>query len=164
MAIVNMNTLHLHANDDEAWRIEIPSLPELTKYGGFRCSHYPSECLEPAYGSGPLKSASTNGYLSEDEYSDLLFYARSRGISIILEINGPGHARAAIMAMKKRNDPRYCLHDPQQKTFDVESVQHFTGNIMNPCMDSTYEFLETVIKYLRKAVFKLSLDILHNVI
>ena len=46
-----MNTLHLHATDDEGWRIEIPELPELTSYAAYRCAHDDKfQCLEPQYG------------------------------------------------------------------------------------------------------------------
>lgn len=96
LSVLNMNTLHLHATDDEAWRLQIPSLPELTDYGGYRCANYPVECLEPQFGSGPFKTSKQNGFLSVSDYTELLRYAKSNKVSIIIEINGPGHARAAI--------------------------------------------------------------------
>lgn len=52
-------------------------------------------------------------------------------------------------AMKKRNDPNFFLHDPSQTVFDVPSVQQFTDNVINPCLPSTYNFLTTVLKYLK---------------
>ena len=150
MADINMNTLHLHATDDEAWRIEIPALPELTSYGGFRCISAEDECLGPQYGSGPFKLENPqNGFLSESDYADLLQHAFDKKVQIITEINGPGHGRAALYSMKKRNDPNFFLHDPAQTVFDVPSVQYFVDNVMNPCQDSTYLFLTTVIEYLQ---------------
>ena len=91
MSKLNMNTLHLHATDDEAWRIEIPSLPELTDYAGFRCFD-PSgqQCLEPQYGSGPIKDNEQNGFLSVAAYESLLTFAKDHQVHVITEINGPG--------------------------------------------------------------------------
>ena len=51
--------------------------------------------------------------------------------------------------MKLRNDETFFLHDPNQTVFDVPSVQFFTDNVMNPCQESTWTFLETVISYLK---------------
>ena len=45
-------------------------------------------------------------------------------------------------------DPEYFLHDPDQTVFDVPSIQYFTDNVMNPCQESTFNFLEVVIGYL----------------
>ena len=93
MSTLNMNTLHLHATDDEAWRIEIPSLPELTDFAAFRCFD-PSgqQCLEPQYGSGPTKTDNEqNGFLSTEDYKSLLTFAMDHQVHVITEINGPGN-------------------------------------------------------------------------
>mgnify|MGYP003729713347 CR=1 FL=1 len=60
--------------------------------------------MEPQFGSGPFKNSKTNGYLSIADYAELLQYAKSNKISIITEINGPGHARAAIKDRNQNND------------------------------------------------------------
>ena len=120
MSELNMNTLHIHATDDEGWRLEIPSLPELTNFGAFRCES--AECLDPQYGSGPHKTPNPqNGFITESDYEEVLQFAFDKKIQIIIEINGPGHARAAIFGMKKRDDPDMFLHDPDQTIFDVPS-------------------------------------------
>lgn len=119
-----MNSLHIHATDDEGWRLEIPALPELTSFGAYRCMSAQDECLDPQYGSGPDKLENPqNGFLSEADYEEILQYAFDNQVQIITEINGPGHARAALHAMKNKNDPQYFLHDPDQEVFDVPSVR-----------------------------------------
>ena len=52
--------------------------------------------------------------------------------------------------MKHRNEKKFFLHDPDQEIFRSESVQHYFDGTMNPCQESTYNFLETVVKYLKK--------------
>lgn len=97
MSEINMNTFHLHVSDDEGWRLEIPALPELTSYGAYRCWSENEECLEPEYGSGPFKlNNPQNGYLTESDYEELLQFAFDKNVQIITEVNGPGHARAAL--------------------------------------------------------------------
>jgi hexosaminidase len=61
--------------------------------------------LQPAYGSGPSpddKNSFGNGHYSQDDFKEILLYAAERHIEIIPEVNFPGHARAAIMAMENR--------------------------------------------------------------
>lgn len=78
--------------------------------------------MEPQYGSGPDKDGNEqNGYITVDEYDDILSFAAKRNIQIITEINGPGHARAAILSMMKRGKVEDFLHDENQTVFDVPS-------------------------------------------
>ena len=74
MAYYKLNKLHLHMTDDEGWRLEIPSLPELTEVGAHR-GHTMDERdhLIPAYGSGPDPAPDGNhgsGYLSSETFID----------------------------------------------------------------------------------------------
>lgn len=103
MARYKMNKLHWHFSEDEGWRLEIPGLPELTDIGGYRCFDLQErECLLTQLGTGPFKSGSGNGYLTRNEFVELLKFAKDRHIQIIPEIEGPGHARASIKAMEAR--------------------------------------------------------------
>lgn len=159
MAYYKLNRLHLHFSDDEGWRIEIPSLPELTSVGARR-GHTTDEkeFLMPAYGSGPdpdSKSSNGNGYYSRDDYVALLKYANERHIQIIPEIELPGHARAAIVAMKARFRNRaaagdaagateYLLNDPEDQS-QYESIQGYHDNVVCICQPSVLRFVETVV-------------------
>ena len=83
----NINKLHLHLSDDEGWRIEIRSHPELTEIGGFRGGDSP---VRPVYGKWDEKYG---GFYTQDEMRGLIRYAAVRNIEIIPEIDLPGHSR-----------------------------------------------------------------------
>ncbi len=152
-----LNVLHLHFSDDEGWRLEIPGLEELTETGSRR-GHTEDEAgyLYPAYDNGydPDAPTSGNGYYSREEFIDLLRYAAARHVQVIPEIESPGHARAAIRAMKTRYDryiasapekaTEYMLHDPNDTSVYL-SAQWYNDNVMNVVMPSTYRFMEKVI-------------------
>src|SRR5690606_27765117 len=94
-----------HLNEDEAWRLEIPGLPELTEVGAKR-GHTLDDAkwLMPSYGSGPdVANTTGSGFYSRADYIELLEYAAARHIRIIPEIETPGHARAAIKSMDARH-------------------------------------------------------------
>ncbi|HYG20535.1 MAG TPA: beta-N-acetylhexosaminidase, partial [Ohtaekwangia sp.] len=74
-----MNTLHLHLSDDQGWRIEIKSWPNLTIHGG---------ATQVGGGKG--------GYYTQDQYKDIVRYAQERFITIVPEIDMPGHIHAAL--------------------------------------------------------------------
>ena len=156
MAMYKLNKFHFHLTDDEGWRLEIPDLPELTSVGGIRGADPTVTSLPPAYGSGadPSKSPGS-GYYTREEFIDLLEYAKMRHIEVIPEINGPGHARAAIKAMEarfdrlmaegKESDARaYVLHDQNDQS-KYSSAQAYHDNVICVCQESTYTFLEKVI-------------------
>ena len=110
-------------------------------------------CLIPQLGSGPYQNSSGSGYLTMQDYKDILEYAKTRHIEVIPEVDSPGHARAAIMAMEARfrkynnnltEANRYRLID-YSDTSRYFSVQMFNDNAMNPCIESTYTFIEKVV-------------------
>jgi hexosaminidase len=99
-----------------------------------------------------------SGYYKTEEYEDILRYAAQRHIEVIPEFDFPAHARAAVQAMERRyerlagSDPaeaaRYRLLDPDD-TSDHRSVQYYTDNLANPCIESTYSFLTKVVSEVR---------------
>ncbi len=141
---------HMHLTDDEGWRVEIPSLPDLTAVGGRRGHTLDSrEFLQPAFGSGPqVGRPFGSGFFSHADYVEIVRYAAARHIEVIPEIEMPGHARAAIKAMEARfratGDPQYRLIDPAD-TSRYTSVQGYPDNVMNPALESTYRFIERVV-------------------
>lgn len=158
LSFYKMNVLHLHLSDDEAWRVEIPGLEELTEIASRR-GHTTDEltCLYPAYAWGWNEADTTslaNGYYSRSDFMDILKYAKERHIRIIPEIDIPGHSRAAIKAMNARyrkyidadqsKAEEYLLIDFAD-TSQYLSAQNFTDNVINVAMSSTYRFLEKVI-------------------
>jgi hexosaminidase len=86
IALYKVNRLHLHLSDDQGWRIEIKSWPNLSKHGG-----------STEVGGGP------GGYYTQEQYSDLVKYAQDRFITIVPEIDMPGHTNAALASYPELN-------------------------------------------------------------
>jgi hexosaminidase len=96
-----------------------------------------------------------SGFYTTADFEDILRYAAERHIDVIPEIDVPGHARAAVQAMEFRfsqlrasNPARaaeFRLLDPADTSLHT-SVQGYTDNFLNPCLDSTYAFLSTVVR------------------
>ena len=162
MAAYKMNKLHLHLSDDEGWRLEIPSLPELTSIGARRSFQLDasgnvteSTGLMPQLGSGPSTDNQGTGFFSRAQFISLIEYALQRHIQIIPEFDMPAHARAAVVAMRVRaqnlgdiNDINVRLDDPAD-TSRYLTIQHYNDGILNPCLPGTYNFIETVISDVR---------------
>jgi len=157
MAAYKMNKLHLHLGDDEGWRLEIPSLPELTQVSSKRCFD-PSEqeCLMPQLGAGVNPKDGVNGYYSVADYQEILMAASRRYIQVIPSLDMPGHSRAAVKAMNARyhkymakeqqeKAEEFLLHDLQD-TSVYSSVQYYNDNTINVCMESSYRFIKTVME------------------
>jgi hexosaminidase len=157
MAFYKLNRLHFHLTDDEGWRLAIAGLPELTDIGGRRGHTWDErDHLIPSFGSGPFPTTERgSGHFSREEYIDLLRFATERHIEVIPEIDVPGHARAAIVAMEARyhrlnaegreaEASAFRLHDPED-TSQYRSVQGWDDNVINVCIESTYRFMDHVI-------------------
>ncbi len=163
MAFYKLNRFHFHITDDEGWRLEIPSLPELTEFGSKR-GHTETETdhLFPSFGSGPYPDPAIShgsGHYTRDDFVEILRYAHKRHIEVIPEIDVPGHARAAIRAMQTRYDhlmaqgeedqaTEFLLDDPEERS-QYRSIQGWDDNVINVCLDSSYHFLATVVDEIR---------------
>jgi hexosaminidase len=120
IAQYKVNRLHLHLADDQGWRIEIPGWPRLTSYGG-----------STEVGGGP------GGFYTKKQYLDLVAYAKSKYITIIPEIDMPGHTNAALASYAELN----C---------DGIAPPLYTGTSVgfsSFCIDKeiTYKFVDDVI-------------------
>ena len=89
IALYKINRLHLHLADDQGWRIEIKSRPSLTAIGG---------STQVGGGAG--------GFYTQDEYKEIVAYAQSRYITIVPEIDMPGHTNAALASIPELNCDR----------------------------------------------------------
>ena len=142
MAYHKLNVLHFHLSDDEAWRLEIPGLPQLTEIGSKRgYTTDESECLYPMYCGGwdPNAPTTANGYITREKYIELLKYAGERHIRVIPEIDIPGHMRACKKAMGT------LLTD---SAFDARvylSAQNYTDNVINVTKPYAVTFIDHVI-------------------
>jgi hexosaminidase len=156
MAMYKLNKLHFHFSEDEAWRLEIKALPELTQVGAMRGHTLDSKTHLPAsYGSGGATNNPQSGFYTRQDYIDIVRFANLNHIEVIPEIETPGHARAAIMAMNARRArllsegktieaDEYLLVDPNDKSIH-SSPQKFTDNVMCVALPSVYRFIETVV-------------------
>lgn len=86
LAYYKMNRLHLHLSDDQGWRIAVEAWPELAIHGG-----------STAVGGGP------GGYYTQAEYADLVAYAQSRYVTVVPEVDMPGHTNAALASYPELN-------------------------------------------------------------
>lgn len=123
IAAYKFNVLHLHLTDDQGWRIEIKSKPALTAIGA---------STEVGGGAG--------GFYTQEQYKDIVQYAADRFITIVPEIDLPGHTQAALASYPELN----C---------DGKAGELYTGTkvgFSTLCTDNeaTYEFVDAVVREL----------------
>lgn len=156
MARYKLNRFHFHLTDDEGWRLEIAGLPELTAVGAVRGhSARPGVRLQPAYGSGPdPRDPHGSGFYTRADFVEILRYAKARHIDVIPEIEMPGHARAARVAMRARTTRLHAAGDKHADAFLLDdandrsryrSPQMVTDGVIDPGLDSTYAFVDHVV-------------------
>ncbi|MDD1784238.1 beta-N-acetylhexosaminidase [Enterovibrio sp. ZSDZ35] len=133
LARFKLNHFHWHLTDDEGWRIQIDAYPELTEIGAWRG---PFEAMEPQY---TTLSKIHGGFYTKDDIRDVIAYAEKRGITVVPEIDIPGHCRAAIKSL-----PTLLVEDADKSVYS--SIQNYNDNVLNPGLKGTYTFLETVLK------------------
>ena len=94
MVKYKLNTFHWHLTDDQGWRIEIKSLPLLTKVGAWRVPRMGHWGERPAPREG--EAATDGGFYTQDDIRKIVAYARDRFVTIVPEIEMPGHSLAAL--------------------------------------------------------------------
>lgn len=176
LAYYKLNVLHFHFSDDEAWRVEIPGLPELTEVASRRgCTldekHYLASIFD-GNGNPDDPEQSSNGYYTREQVVELLKYAKARGVKVIPEIETPAHARAALVAMKARYQKyaatdtalaeQYRMWDDNDKSV-YTSAQSYHDNVLNVAHEGVFRFVYKVIDELER-MWKdagLKLEIVH---
>jgi hexosaminidase len=91
MAFHKLNTFHWHLTEDQGWRIEIKKFPRLTEVGSVR-----KETLVGHYGSNSYDGKPAGGFYTQEEVKEIVAYASDRFITVVPEIEMPGHALAAL--------------------------------------------------------------------
>jgi hexosaminidase len=178
MSHYKLNHFLFYTTEDEGWRLEIDGLPELTSVGGQRqhVSDVSEAALHPAYGSGPeayMEGRHGSGFYTKEDFVEILKYAKARHITVIPELNFPGHARAAIKSMEARYQrlmeegdeegaEEYRLIDPEDRS-EYLSAQAFKDNVVSVARESTYRFYEKVVDELAKMyeAAGLVMDVMH---
>lgn len=134
LAMHKMNTFHWHLTDDQGWRVEIKKFPELQKVAACR-----NETLIGHYNDQPHRFDGKKycGFYTQREIKDIVEYAQKRFITIIPEIEMPGHALAALSAYPELG----CTGGPYQAAtkWGVFEDVFCAGN------DQTFAFLEDVL-------------------
>ncbi|MGL5084775.1 MAG: beta-N-acetylhexosaminidase, partial [Clostridium sp.] len=120
-SLYKINKMHLHLSDDQGWRIEIKKYPELTTIGG---------STEVGGGKG--------GYYTQEQFKEIVDYARERYVEIIPEIDMPGHINAALASLGFLNPDGKTK--PLYTGIDVGFSSLMTDN------EKTYEFIDNVLR------------------
>ena len=133
ISLLKMNRFHWHLTEDQGWRIEIKKYPKLTSHGAFR-----EATLEGHYNDSPRKYDTTRygGFYTQEEIKEVVAYAQSLNITIIPEIEMPGHAQAAISSYPELG----CTGEQ----VPVAAEWGVFEEVYCP-KESTFEFLENVL-------------------
>ncbi len=135
MEVHKLNTLHWHLTDDQGWRLEIKKYPRLTEVGSIRNKTIVGHLFESKtfdntrYGEGC--------YYTQDQVKEILEYAAAKGITVIPEIDLPGHMLAALAAY-----PEYgCTGGP----YEVWGMWGVADDVLCVGKEKTMQFLEDIL-------------------
>lgn len=137
MALHNINRLHWHLTDDQGWRLEVKSLPKLTAIGAWRAPRVGNWWeREPQL---PTDSLSYGGYYTTEDIREIVEYAQQRYVTIVPEIDIPGHSMAALSAYPEISCTGGPFHVNVGNTFYTEIENSLcAGN------EQTFEVLDSV--------------------
>jgi len=135
MALHKLNVFHWHLTDDQAWRLEIKKYPRLTSVGAWRvpAGAVPASDIDPTTGRPRLYG----GFYSQETVRKIVAHAAERHVTVVPEIDMPGHATAAVVAY-----PRLASIVPAPAV--VPSDWGVYSNLYN-ADEGTFEFLENVL-------------------
>ena len=136
LATYKMNVFHWHLTDDQGWRVQIKGYPELTEVGAWRVDYNDM----PWWGRLAQKSgekATYGGFYTQQEIKDLVKYAADRFVTIVPEIDMPGHSQATIASYPEVS----CDGRP----YKVATGGVASDNTICPGKEITFEFIERVL-------------------
>ena len=125
-----LNRFHWHLTDDEGWRLESPSYPDLTRVGAWRGYKHP---ILPQHGSG---AEAYGGFYSQQDTREILAHAASLHIEVVPEVDVPGHCQSVLVSVPELLDPSAIQGGA--------SVQGYVNNALNPGLSATWTFLDTI--------------------
>ena len=140
MALQKINTLQMHLTDDQGWRIEIKKYPRLTEIGAWR--------KDAGFGLDPKASTTYGpdgrygGYYTQDDIREIVAYARGRHITVVPEIEMPGHASAALSAFPELS----CNGGP----YTPNAQGGVFAGVYCAGKEETFEFLQNVLVEVRQ--------------
>ncbi len=146
------NLLHLHLAEDEGWRIEIKSLPNLTKVGAWRVKREGkwANCKAPAAD----EPRDYGGFYTQDDIRELVKYAKERYVNILPEIDMPGHSMAAVASYPELSCTPGDYHVNASEEFMVWGANGqqtaLVDNTLCPANEKVYEFADKVFSEVAK--------------
>ncbi|MCA6095055.1 beta-N-acetylhexosaminidase [Streptomyces sp. SCA3-4] len=135
LAAHKLNVLHLHLTDDQGWRIEIERYPRLTEVGAWRARTKVGHRASPLWDERPH-----GGYYTKDDIREIVAYAAERHITVVPEIDVPGHSQAAIAAYPELGNTDVI----DTTTLSVWDTWGVNPNVLAPT-DNTLAFYENVL-------------------
>ena len=132
LALHKQNTFHWHLTDDQGWRIEIKKYPALTQIGSQR-----KQTMAGRYGDNKYDNQPYGGFYTQDEVRDVVKYAQDRFVTVIPEIEMPGHARSILAAYPE-------LGASADKIVPVATKWGVFDQVLFP-REETFTFLENVL-------------------
>lgn len=147
MAKFKFNTFHWHLTDDNGWRIEIKSLPRLTQVGAWRVPREGQFGIRAT--PKPGEPATDGGFYTQEDIKEIIHYAQDRNITIVPEIDVPGHSMSAVSAYPelsctKDTSVRVNPGSPFSDWYGNGTFKLYTDNTLNPSNEKVYEFLDKV--------------------
>ena len=141
MAQYKFNVFHWHLSDDQGWRLQLNTLPRLTDVGAWRVPRTGRwwDIENPQPGEMPTYG----GFYTQDDIREIVRYAQERQITVVPEIDMPGHIMSAIVAY-----PNLTCGRQQQVVPPNGKFYKLQDNTLNPCSDSTYLFVDKVFSEL----------------
>jgi hexosaminidase len=131
MSVHKLNTFHWHLTDDQGWRLEIKRYPKLTSVGAWR-----KETLVGHPGSGEYDHTPHGGFYTQDDVREVVAFAAARHVTVVPEIEMPGHSKAAVAAYPELG----CTG----KQVEVSGTWGVEKDILNPT-ESTIAFYKNVL-------------------
>lgn len=132
LALHNINRFHWHLTDDQGWRIEIKKYPKLMSVASER-----KETVVGRWYSGIYDGKPYGGYYTQDELRDVIDYAAKRHITIIPEVDLPGHMQAALTAYPELG----CTGGP----YEVRTIWGVSQDVLCVGNDFTLQFVKDVL-------------------
>ena len=147
MSRYKLNTLHWHLSDDNGWRIEIKSLPKLTEIGAWRVVRNGGFGNRDDVKEG--EPATYGGFYTQEDVKEIVAYANERNVTIVPEIDVPGHSMAVLAAYPelstKKDLKRYVNPGTNfADWFPNGTFKMKIENTLNPSDEKVYEFLDKV--------------------
>lgn len=136
LALHNINRFHWHLTDDQGWRIEIKKYPLLTQIGSKRAQ------TVIGHNSGKYDGKPYSGFYTQKQIRDIVKYAADRYITIVPEIDLPGHMQAALAAYPDMG----CTGGP----YEVWQKWGVSDNVLCAGNDKTLTFIDNVLKEITK--------------